>query len=630
MAKTNQTYYNKQGTDFTGMFDAGQQFTPVDWTSITSGLVDKLATETTRRETKKSDIQTKTDELITDLRDYQAGGNQTFNGYVLDGTTMTKDYMLMQNKLMQQGKLDPNSYGRNTQLLQDDWNAFQTAAKTFNEDYAAAVELEKSGDLDALGRLSFGNMQKATDIQTSRIVISTDGRMYSQTEEGKLIGFSNLSGRQQDLNKKFNVQSEVKAGFTDNIAKYQQLTQDRTIESAIERPEFKDAMDTYIEGIIGTIDSPSGTGRNFLSILTEHHGYSLTEDPGKAGGKVILVKADSNGLMQPDLKSLYTEENKTLAEKTLKDSIYNQLDYIETQGGSVSVSERLHNLKKQETLESADDVYALVAGMSSSIANDAQTSLDRLLQKYTGISKVKHIVGGPLNTNQGISITIPGQKQPVDIMFETPEGDRKTRRQITAELFPLFHAGGLGTKDFADIENRYLTSLGDEDAQAYHTSHYTSPQLKGMEGPRAFHYDFSRKELVPRVEVTKIKIAGVDSSTAAGNHSGKISEILEEEALSAKEKDNQIKALNKSFMQELRAALTFTEHEGEELKTGSLDLEVDASGSVVAVIEGKTYVIVDALTGNVNLNKIQELMDARQVGPETYGSRSGGSFSKFN
>ena len=100
MAKTNQTYYNKQGTDFSGMFDAGQDFTPVDWSTITNDLVDKIATETKRRETKKADIQTKTDALMTDLRDYQAGANNTFNGYVLDGSTQVKDYMLMQNKLL--------------------------------------------------------------------------------------------------------------------------------------------------------------------------------------------------------------------------------------------------------------------------------------------------------------------------------------------------------------------------------------------------------------------------------------------------------------------------------------------------------------------------------------------------
>jgi len=625
MAKTNQTYYNKPGTDFTGMFDAGQQFTPVDWTSITSGLIDKLATETTRRETKKTDIQTKTDDLLTDLRDYQAGGNQTFNGYVLDGTTMTKDYMLMQNKLMQQGKLDPNSYGRNTQLLQDDWNSFQTAAKTFNEDYAAAVELEKSGDLDALGRLSFGNMQKATDIQTSRIVISTDGRMYSQTEDGELIGFSNLSGRQQDLHKKFNVQSEVKAGFTKNIAKYVELTQDRSIESAIERPEFKDAMETYTEGIIGSIDSPSGTGRNFLSILTQHHGYSLTEDPDEAGGKVILVKADSNGLMQPDLESLYTEENKKLASKTIKDSIYNQLDYVEKTGGYVSVSERIYNLGKKDKIEALDDVYALVAGLSSGDANALQSASDTLRQQFKNIDNIKNITD-PFGQNSGISITLSTGAQPVDIMFETPEGDTKTRKQITAELFPIFHDGRLGTSQFAEIEAQYLDTLG-EDATIYSNKGYSTPRIKDDSEFFGLPGDDRRKK-IKRFDVTEITIGGKKSGSAAGDHADAIKVLLKTDA---DDKDDKIKALNTGFMHELESVLTFTEKDGEDFKTGSLDLEMNKDGSIVVVTpDGITHVIVNSLTGDVNLNQLQELINARQVSPGTVTGRSPGAMSPYN
>jgi len=81
------------------------------------------------RQNKRNEIQTKTDELLTDLRDYQAGGNNTFNAYVLDGSTQVKDYMLMQNKLLKQGKLDPNAYTRSSQLLQDDWNSFSRSSQ---------------------------------------------------------------------------------------------------------------------------------------------------------------------------------------------------------------------------------------------------------------------------------------------------------------------------------------------------------------------------------------------------------------------------------------------------------------------------------------------------------------------
>ena len=140
MAKDNRTYYNPRGNRFTGMFDSGEAFVPVDWSKITGDIVDRLQAVDKERQNKRNEIQTKTDELLTDLRDYQAGGNNTFNAYVLDGSTQVKDYMLMQNKLLKQGKLDPNAYTRSSQLLQDDWNSFQEAAKTFNADYAEALK----------------------------------------------------------------------------------------------------------------------------------------------------------------------------------------------------------------------------------------------------------------------------------------------------------------------------------------------------------------------------------------------------------------------------------------------------------------------------------------------------------
>ena len=477
MAKTNQTYYNKQGTDFTGMFDAGQQFTPVDWSTITGNLVDELAKEKTRRDTKKADIQKKTDDLITDLRDYQAGGNQTFNGYVLDGSAMTKDYMLMQNKLMQQGKLDPNKYIRGTQLLQDDWNAFQTAAETFNKDYAAALELEQAGDLDALGRVSFGNMQKATDIQTSRMVISTDGRMYSQTEEGKLIGFSNLSGRQQDLNKKFKVENEVKTGFTDNIGKTVKAFGKMTVESALQSDEFKNAEATYIEGIIGSIDSPSGTGRNFLSILTEYNGYSLTEDPNKAGDKVILIKADSNGLMQPDLDSLYTDENKKVAEETLRNSIRSQLDYIESPGGTETETDKSANILKRKR----EDVYGWVANL---ISNDGAKRAKAKQDIFANFPEVSEFS----SDDEGIWIKLKSggtQKIPWK-----DAGKIKTPEELIDRLVPVI-TGQLDATSLKEIKDKYRKGLDKDGLVNFSTNPFTRVEYDITESRTTDDFTFS-------------------------------------------------------------------------------------------------------------------------------------------
>ena len=290
MAKSN----NQSSNRFSGMFDSGEGFVPVDWSKITGDIVQKIQTVDEERQKQRGEIQTKTDELLTDLRDYQAGGNNTFNGYVLDGSTQVKDYMLMQNKLLKQGKLDPNSYTRSQQLLQDDWNSFQTAADTFNTDYAAAIEAVNAGDSSKLALLSFDGMQKATDIQNSRLVINTDGRLYSQTEDGTLVGFTNMNARQKDLPKNYNITEGAK-GFSSVLGTFQKANPSKTVQDISSQPDFIEARDTFIDGVLN-----QGTGRDFLSILTQGvNGFELTQNPNEVNDKTILVKHDGNGMLQP-------------------------------------------------------------------------------------------------------------------------------------------------------------------------------------------------------------------------------------------------------------------------------------------------------------------------------------------
>jgi len=263
-----------------------------------------------------------------------------------------------------------------------------------------------------------------------------------------------------------------------------------------------------------------------------------------------------------------------------------------------------------------------VAGLSSGDANDSRSALNTLANQFGAIDKVKNLINDA-GQNTGISITLSTGAQPVDIMFRQPNGQLKTRRQITAELFPLFHDGKLGTSQFAEIESKYLESLGDK-ATIFSNNAYQTPIIN--EGEESYGFNFERRKKIPRVDVTKITIGGADASKAASDHAKALIKIVDG---GADDKDAQIKALNKGFMQELESVLTFTEKDGEDFKTGSLDLEMDKSGSIVAVIEGKTYVIVDALTGNVNLNKLQELINARQVRPGTVSGGSAGAMSKF-
>ena len=446
MAQDNRTYYNRRGNQFTGMFDSGpgSDFVPVDWGKITGDIVSTLRSVEQERQAKRDDIQTKTDELLTDLRDYQAGGNNTFNGYVLDGSTQVKDYLLMQNKLLKQGKLDPNSYTRSSQLLQDDWNSFQEAAATFNEDYAKAIETVNAGDASKLALMSFEDMQNATDIQNSRLVINTDGRLYSQTGDGKLVGFTNMNARQKDLPKDYDIMAGTKV-FASTLGKYKKAYPNMTIEDITAQPDFEKARNTFIDGVLD-----QGTGRNFLSVLTQN-GYELTQDPDKVDDKTILVKADSNGLLQPDKNSL--KKHRARAKEILEQAISVQLDRIESPGGTETSTDKANNSRIQKI----QNVYGYLGDILSNDKVKRDRAKQFLFQNYPEIT-------GFESDTEGIRITTStGDTQKItweDLSAENV-ASVKTPEQIIDRLLPII-TGQLDKDELKKIKDKYIAGLDEE------------------------------------------------------------------------------------------------------------------------------------------------------------------------
>lgn len=439
---SNKTYYNRGGNRFTGMFDSGEQFVPVDWAKITGDIVNKLQTIQSEKQKKRDDIQTKTDELLTDLRDYQAGGNNTFNGYVLDGSKQVKDYMLMQNKLLKQGKLDPNSYTRSQQLLQDDWNSFQAAAETFNTDYAEAVKAANAGDTSKLGMLSFDKLQSATDIQKSRLVINTDGRLYSQTGEGQLIGFTNMNARQKDIPKNYNIIEGAKS-FSSTLGTYKKAYPNMTIEDIARQPEFSKARDTFIEGVLN-----QGTGRDFLSILTQN-GYELTENPDEVNENTILVKADSNGMLQPDKDSL--NKHRDTAKGILEKAINVQLDYKETPGGTETSADKASKSK----IDKIGNVYGYLGDVLSNDKVKQNRAKQFLFQNYPQITAFE-------SDADGIRIKLAGS--PTQKITWKDEDSIKSPEQILDRLLPII-TGQLDADELAKVKSKYTNTL-DETARA--------------------------------------------------------------------------------------------------------------------------------------------------------------------
>ncbi len=607
MAKSN----NQSSNRFSGMFDSGEGFVPVDWSKITGDIVQQIQTVDEERQKQRGEIQTKTDELLTDLRDYQAGGNNTFNGYVLDGSTQVKDYMLMQNKLLKQGKLDPNSYTRSQQLLQDDWNSFQTAADTFNADYAAAIEAVNAGDSSKLALLSFDGMQKATDIQNSRLVINTDGRLYSQTEDGTLVGFTNMNARQKDLPKNYNITEGAK-GFAATLGQYQKAYPSMTIQDIASQPDFVKARDTFIDGVLN-----QGTGRDFLSILTQN-GFELTQNPEEVNENTILVKHDGNGMLQPDSESLNKHSDR--AKEIMRKAINVQLDYKETPGGTVSVSERMLTKKEKEKIKTAGDNYALTAQLFSTNGNLNQSAATKLAQANPNIDRIQL-------TTDGINVELVSGQAPIPVKFKNDDGSFKTPSDLTNEVFAVFYRGNqaLTGTQLEEVQLSYIDNLNESATTAFAGDRYDITELS--ENIPGFLFDVRRPKQLARFDFEKIKIGGESSATAVNNHNAAVMDIRTSES-SEDEKKNQIKQANLSMMNLLMPNLKYTD--AQTKKQTLLPIEQFNDGAVVYVDDDeKTQTIIDT-NGQVNTTLLSNIINQKQVDPGATGVSEGIDTSKYD
>jgi len=382
-----------------------------------------------------------------------------------------------------------------------------------------------------------------------------------------------------------------------------------TIEDITKQPDFEKARDTYIEGVLN-----QGTGRDFLSILTQN-GYELTQDPSQVNENTILVKADSNGMLQPDKESL--EKHRGRAKEIMQEAISVQLDMIQSPGGTVSDSLTISNQKRGDELKGGGDVYALVADLQSQDANTVSSAATQLENIFSGITRIQHL-RDDAGRNIGMQIYTDTSKQPVPVQFRDPEGNIKSRSQITAELFPIFNDGELTTQQQSDIKSEYLSGLSEEQRSTFN-SMYTTPFISETE---TYGVDLSRPTVIDQTN-----IINKENKDNAVTHTKALKDILDNDELTKLEKKKEIKDLNKQYQQQLGNSLSFTNRDGV---TESLRLEQDDESNLIIKEGGKTYTIVNTVTGDVDLAALQKIIDSKQAPKGSLTTRNEGRWSKHN
>lgn len=320
MAKTFYGYVDRRGAN------------QVDWNSLASEASQSLKQIADERQAKKQELEEMNRSMLSAVNEVEIGQNQTFNQFVLDGSNNSKEFLLMQNRLLKKGLLNPNDYARSVQTVKDDWAAFSASTKKFNQVYDEAFKRLNDGTMAAEEVFKKENLFKFGNVQNKGIYVNpVDGRMYIAerdakgrliTDPSKLVNVAGLNDMMNEKIEKLDVQEAVSKGTTKmaDIIKVLRQNNVLTLKDARQNPMYKKAKEDFISSILANPKNQSSVLADYLG------GYEFTYDRSKAGGNVIYLERDGSGIGQPKL----TKEQETKAREALDAAFEAQMEKVET------------------------------------------------------------------------------------------------------------------------------------------------------------------------------------------------------------------------------------------------------------------------------------------------------------
>lgn len=323
----------------------------VDWGTIGKEFTDMLKTENELREKKKDDIQKATTETLQSLADAPTGLDKGVNENILNFSAQSQDYLLMMNRLLKSGQLDPKDYSIYTQNLKSGTSKVFSAAKAYQENYAKNIERANAKGLKRASAEELWNRTQAEDaanFSKSQLYINNNGNVSvglptkdPVTGQYVLNNDPNTYKTPEQLHyassvdiDPFDVDGAIDGivnTFGKNIIAEAKLTNRFvvSVEDIEQRPGYKEAEDNFIKGAL------AGNSSYSASILTDwinseggkQYGYtSNPNDPKIKTGEKILMTADpanpTSGRMVPQLNP----EQQARAERFMKERLKVALD----------------------------------------------------------------------------------------------------------------------------------------------------------------------------------------------------------------------------------------------------------------------------------------------------------------
>lgn len=417
----NKTYYAHQPT-------AAQ--TQINWAEISSNVSGMLNEEVRIRQEKRAAIDEASRQYQQTLNEVDQGQSATANQWWLQAASDMQNQMLMQDRLLKSGALKPKDYTIMRQNLTDGTDGLIGVFNQYNTEFKERMdrmEADESQDLEQWAMVeleNFGNFQKTA------VVVNPETGMLSVgniDEKGQLLDGANnvrsIMSLQSLIARRYDkydlgVAAQTYAdsvGTWDVIERRYGSATAKGLITKVSDPFFKgfdkkelmklgmseqDAIDTiastnvYKAGEDQLVSDIMSNWSQTSSILTNTvrfvpgttDKYTFTFDEARGDNEILLRKDD-----QGQIFAEYTDEQREVVDKAIRDNVRNRLDRKITQ--VTPVADFTRPSATQEKAAAGEAAQQDIVGLWSEVWYGTEDEKRAAVQGILGMKSVTDEIG---------------------------------------------------------------------------------------------------------------------------------------------------------------------------------------------------------------------------------------------
>ena len=361
----------------------------VDWASIGKTLSDDLIKTSEARQARRDEIDRQTRETLNAAEKMQQNLPPTSSAYYMDGASNIREALLLAEKQMKSGVLDPREYLKKRQNIMDGIDMLSMNAQQDRDLYAESMKRLQEGKAGGLEIFKNEMLSRYRDPKKTGIFVDPIGYNVVLTEKdkdgrvvadpSKYVSVAAMSVNAKDFIDRYDVVAEVSKNVKPlgDYIKAVRRGGVMSLEDITMRPEYQKAENDVIASMLAS-------ERLIGGVLSDYLGYEFTMNPAEASadGKV-LVEQDDNYLYQPAA----TEEQRKEAEEALRAQIRVQLDRKEVAMPIVQQSEASINRGRQ--VQNEVDQLELLRKLYSGPQREASAAADNIRATNPSIRSIE-------------------------------------------------------------------------------------------------------------------------------------------------------------------------------------------------------------------------------------------------